>query len=123
MAQFGVLIYARDSAHAINASPEEIESCDQHSDDLAEEGSKVAAFALTPRDTAKSIRVDGITDSSFVDADYIVAGFYVIEASDFEEAVKIAGTNPVIGQNGGVEIRMVHSSYMAVSTTYMRPDE
>jgi hypothetical protein len=123
MAQFGVLIYAHDSAHALDAAPADIESCDEHSDELAEEGSKVAAFALTPRDTAKSIRAEGITDGPFVDANDIVAGFYVIEASDLDEAVKIAGTNPVVRYNGGVEVRAIHSSYMEITSTYMRPEE
>jgi hypothetical protein len=36
MAQNGVLIYVRDSAHAPDATPEETESCDEHSDELVE---------------------------------------------------------------------------------------
>jgi hypothetical protein len=75
MAQYAVLIYAGDSAHAPDAAPEDIESCDQHSGELAGGGSMVAAYALTPRDMATSIRGDSITDGPFVDAKEVVAGF------------------------------------------------
>jgi len=35
MAQYAVLIYTHDSAHAPDATPEDTESCDRHSDELA----------------------------------------------------------------------------------------
>jgi hypothetical protein len=39
----------------------------------------------------------------------IVAGFYIIEASDLDSALAIARTNPVLTEGGGVEVRPVHS--------------
>jgi hypothetical protein len=63
MAQYAVLIYSDDSAHAPDAAPEDTQSCDQHADELVQSGSMVAAYALTPRDMATSIRGDTITDS------------------------------------------------------------
>ena len=57
MAQYAILIYAHDSAHAPDATPADIETCDQHSDELADSGSMVAAYALTPRDMATSVRI------------------------------------------------------------------
>jgi len=56
MAQYAVLIYANDSAHAPDATPEDIESCDRHSDDLTASDVMLAAYALTPRDMATSVR-------------------------------------------------------------------
>lgn len=105
MAQYAVLIYADDSAHAPDATPADLESCDQHSDELAEDGSMVAAFALTPRDMATSIRADAITDGPFIDSKEVVAGFYVIEAPDLDAALAIARLNPVVKDGGGVEVR------------------
>jgi hypothetical protein len=67
MAQYAILIYAQDSAHALDAAPQETEPGDEHSDDLAASGSMLAAYALTPRDMATSIRGDAITDGPFVD--------------------------------------------------------
>lgn len=110
MAQYAVLIYAADSAHAPEATPEDTGSCDQHSDELAEGGSMVMAYALTPRDMATSIRGDTITDGPFVDSKEVVAGFYVIEAPDLDAALAIARLNPVVREGGGVEVRPVHSS-------------
>jgi hypothetical protein len=112
MAQYAVLIYASDSAHAPDATPEDLETCDDHSDELADSGAMVAAYALTPRDMATSIRDDIITDGPFVDSKEVVAGFYVLEAPDLDAALAIARTNPVVREGGGVEVRPVHSSYL-----------
>jgi hypothetical protein len=109
MAQYAILIYAHDSAHAPDASPQDIETCDQHSDELTASGSMIAAYALTPRDMATSIRGDTITDGPFVDSKEIVAGFYVIEAPDLDAALAIARLNPVVREGGGVEVRPIHS--------------
>ena len=112
MAQYAILIYADDSSHAPDATPEDTESCDEHSDELQQSGSMVLAYALTPRDMATSIRGDAITDGPFVDSKEVVAGFYVIDAPDLDAALKIAGTNPVVRDGGGVEVRPVHSFVM-----------
>ncbi len=112
MAQYAVLIYAHDSAHAPNATPQDLQTCDQHSDDLADSGTMIAAYALTPRDMATSIRGDVITDGPFVDSKEVVAGFYVVEAPDLDAALAIARTNPVVTSGGGVEVRPVHSSFV-----------
>jgi hypothetical protein len=106
MAQYAVLIYANDSAHAPDA---DTESCDEHADELAAADAMRFAFALTPRDLATSVRADAITDGPFIDSKEIVAGFYIIEAPDLDAALAIAGTNPAIRAGGGVEVRPVHS--------------
>jgi hypothetical protein len=112
MAHYAVLIYARDSAHDPDATPDDTEVCDQHSDELTGSGVMLAAYALTPRDMATSIRAGSITDGPFVDTKEIVAGFYVIEAPDLDAALAIAGRNPVIADGGGVEVRPIHSSFV-----------
>ncbi|TCO13868.1 hypothetical protein EV652_12528 [Kribbella steppae] len=109
MAQYAILIYAEDSAHALDATPEELETCDGHADEVEQEGAMVAAFALTPRDMATSIRGDVVTDGPFLEAKEVVAGFYVIEAPDLDAAVEIARRNPATQEGGGVEVRPVHS--------------
>jgi hypothetical protein len=112
MAQYAILIYAHDSAHAPDATPEDLEPCDDHSDELVADGSMLAAYALTPRDMATSVRADAITDGPFLESKEVVAGFYVIEAPDLDAALAIARTNPVVRDGGGVEVRPVHSSYL-----------
>ena len=109
MAQYAVLIYADDSAHAPQGTVDDTASHDRHADALAESGSMLVAYALTPRELATSVRADGVTDGPFVDAKEVVAGFYVIEAPDLDAALAIAGSNPVVRGGGGVEVRPVHS--------------
>ena len=112
MAQYAILIYAHDSAHAPDATADELETCDDHSDELADGGSMVAAYALTPRDMATSVRADAITDGPFLDSKEVVAGFYVIEAPDLDAALAVARLNPVVRDGGGVEVRPVHSTFV-----------
>jgi hypothetical protein len=112
VAQYAVLIYAHDSAHAPDATPEDLQECDDHSDELAASGAMVAAYALTPREMATSVRADVITDGPFIDSKEVVAGFYVIDAPDLDAALAVARTNPVVSEGGGVEVRPLHSSYL-----------
>ncbi len=112
MAEYAVLIYVHDSAHAPDATPEDLQQCDQHSDELADSGTMVAAYALTPRDMATSIRGDVITDGPFLESKEVVAGFYVIEAPDLDAALAIARRDPAVTSGGGVEVRPVHSSFV-----------
>lgn len=109
MPLYAVLIYADDSAHALDATAADLAEPDGHGDELAASGAMRAAYAFTPRALAKSIRPDGIADGPFLDAPQAVAGVYVIEAADEDAALAIAGTNPVIRGSGGVEVRLVHS--------------
>ena len=109
MNQYAVLIYNDDSAHAPDATAEDTDSCDEHADELRAAESMVLAYALTPRAMATSVRSGSRVSEPFVPDGPIVAGFYIIEAPDMETAVAIAGTNPVLREGGGVEVRPVHS--------------
>ena len=117
MAQYAVLIYAHDSAHAPDATSQDIAECDEHADELVAEDAMVLAYALTPRDLASSIRADGVTNKPFIEAQEIVAGFYILEAPELDAALAIAGTNPVVRQGGGVEVRPVHSGGLVERAT------
>lgn len=107
MAQYAVLIYAGDSAHAPDATPADTEVHARHAEELERSGAMIAAYALTPRDMATSVRRDAITDGPFIDAKEIVAGFCIIEAPDLDAALAIARRNPVVHEGGGVEVRPV----------------
>jgi hypothetical protein len=107
VAQYAILIYANDSAHAPDATPEELEPHQRHAEEVAKRGAMVAAFPLQPVATATSIRGDVVTDGPFLDAKEVVAGFYVIEAPDLDAALEIARLNPATQQGGGVEVRPV----------------
>ena len=47
-----------------------------------------------------------VTEGPFSESREVVAGFYAIEAADFDEAVKLALTNPHVS-SGSIEIREV----------------
>lgn len=115
MPQYAVLIYAPDSVHALEATAADTAECDDHADDLRAQGVMTYAFALTPRGLATSITSRGVAEGPLVDSAQVVTGFYVLEAPDLETAVAIAGTNNVIGQGGGVEVRPIHSGGMVGS--------
>jgi hypothetical protein len=112
MAQYAVLIYAMDSAHGDDATPEEVEVHDRHGRELAESGCLEAAYALQPVSTATSIRGDVVTDGPFAETKEVVAGFYVIDAPDLDAAVRIAGSNPATQLGGGVEVRPVAGGFV-----------
>ena len=115
MAQYAILIYADDSAHSAEATPEELEIHDRHGRELEESGALVAAFALQPRAMATSIRGDVMTDGPFVEAKEVVAGFCVIEAPDLDAALELAAKNPATQLGGGVEVRPVAGGFVRPS--------
>ena len=115
MAQYAILIYADDSAHGADATPQELEAHDRHGRELDESGAMVAAFALQPKAMATSIRGEVMTDGPFVDAKEVVAGFYVIDAPDLDGALEIAAKNPATQLGGGVEVRPVAGGFFRPS--------
>jgi hypothetical protein len=112
VAQYAVLIYHHDSAHAPDSTSADRESCDRHSDELGGFGAMMAAYALTPRAMATSLRGGTVTGGPFIDSGEILMGFYVIEASDLDAALAIARTNPSVWDGGAVEVRPLHSSFV-----------
>lgn len=109
MAQYVVLIYENESDYA-TAPPEvygEVMAAhDRFTEEVGAGGSKIAGgSALQGTDTATSIRGDVVTDGPFVETKEALGGFYLIEATDLDEAIKIAGKVPA--RFGGVEVRPV----------------
>ena len=77
-------------------------------DDLRASGHFIEAEALEPAATTATVRVRGgkrsITDGPFTESKEVVAGFYLIEASDLREATEIASRIPA-ARLGTVEVR------------------
>ena len=77
---------------------------------LRQKNKYVAAEALQPSMTARTVRVrDGktlITDGPFTEAKEHIAGFYLIDARDFDEAVALASQIPP-ARVGGIEVRPI----------------
>ena len=81
-------------------------------DELRRSGHFVSAEALMPaRESVCVRRVGGrpmVTDGPFAEAKEVVAGFYLLEVRDREEAIEIAGRIPS-ASHATVEVRPVHT--------------
>jgi len=73
-------------------------------------GVLIAAEALQPVDTATTVRVRNgrvsVTDGPFAETKEQLAGFYLIEATDLNEAIQTAAMIPP-AREGSVEVRPV----------------
>ncbi len=84
--------------------------CQNCGDGLRGRGVLVAAEALQPTDTATSVRVRNgkvlITDGPFAETKEQLAGFYLVDAENLDEAIQIAAKIPP-AREGTVEVRPV----------------
>jgi hypothetical protein len=100
------LVYLEpDKLHAV--PDRECAHCGQG---LRERGVLVAAEALEPIDTATTVRVRNgrllVTDGPFAETKEQLAGFYLVDAHDLNEAIQIASKIPP-AREGSVEVRPV----------------
>jgi hypothetical protein len=79
-------------------------------DSLRASGHAIAAEALQPVRTATTVRVRNgkmsLTDGPFAETKEQLAGFYLIDAKDLNEALKIAAKIPP-ARVGSIEVRPV----------------
>ena len=77
-------------------------------EDLLKSGHFIEAEALTPGECATCVRVRNgrptVTDGPYAETKEMVAGFYVIEARDLNEAIAVAARLPA-APLGVVEVR------------------
>jgi hypothetical protein len=100
------LVYLEDrKLHAVPDS-----ECATCGDGLRKNGVLIAAEALQPVDTAATVRVRNgkasITDGPFAETKEQLAGFYLIEARDLNEAIQVASKIPP-AREGSIEVRPI----------------
>ena len=82
----------------------------QFTDDLRKNGKYVAAEALHPTANATTVRVRNgkvsTTDWPFMETKEQLGGFYLIEATDLNDAIQVASRIPS-ARHGTIEIRPV----------------
>ena len=108
--KYMLLIYMTDDA----MNDAEREACYKESTDLAHDlaasGNFLAANPLHPTSLATSVRVrDGnpiVTDGPFAETREHLGGYFLIDAPDLDEAIRIASRIPG-ARKGTVEIRPV----------------
>ena len=84
--------------------------CVDYDEGLRESGLCIASEALEPVATATTVRVRkgvrSVTDGPFAETKEQLAGFYLIEARDLDEAIEVAAKIPP-AQVGSIEVRPV----------------
>lgn len=110
-----VMLVYQDEQAAKAASEEHLaaslERFNQFHAEVAESGHLVDGTRLRHSDTATSVRLrDGevlATDGPYIETKEQLAGFYLMECSDLDEAISIAARIPS-AESGIIEIRPVH---------------
>jgi hypothetical protein len=84
--------------------------CKAYSDGLRGSQVLIAAEALQPVETATTVRLRNgkvsVTDGPFAETKEQLAGFYLIEARDLNDAIQIASKIPP-AREGSIEVRPV----------------
>jgi hypothetical protein len=84
--------------------------CQACGDGFRASGVLVAAQALQPIDTAATVRVRNgklsVTDGPFAETKEQLAGFYLLEARDLNDAIQMAAKIPP-AREGSIEVRPV----------------
>jgi hypothetical protein len=106
------LVYADEGLlHSLPDSPQDAE-CQSYAESVAESGRMLAAEALQPVCSAATVRMRAgrltVTDGPFAETKEQLAGFYLIEARDLNEAIQLAGHIPA-ARVGCVEVRPVRT--------------
>ncbi len=107
------LIYYQEK-QVYSMPPDEWDSlvgeCLRFGDKVRSSGHYIGGEALQPVETAKTLRVrDGkvtVTDGPFAETKEQLAGFYLMEAADLNEAIQVASKIPP-ARHGSVEIRPI----------------
>ncbi len=84
--------------------------CAENGEEIRQSGNYVAAEALQPVNTATTVRVRegkvSITDGPFAETKEQLAGFYLIDARDLNDAIRIAAKIPP-ARIGSIEVRPI----------------
>ncbi|MBC2659202.1 YciI family protein [Pseudomonas sp. MSSRFD41] len=104
------LVYSDERLlHSLPDSPQDAE-CLAYAEAVRDSGRMLAAEALQSVQTATTVRMRGgklsITDGPFAETKEQLAGFYLVEARDLNEAIQVAGQIPA-ARVGSVEVRPV----------------
>lgn len=100
------LVYMEDPAR--HAVPDR--ECADYANHLHTGGMLLAAEALQPVESATTVRVRNgrvsVTDGPFAETKEQLAGFYLIDARDLNEAIQVAAKIPP-AREGSIEVRPV----------------
>ena len=114
--RYMLLIYNNENARE-NLTPEERIKADSHARDYIDEATQCGVFRaadpLEPTGTATTVRTqDGkvmITDGPFAETKEQLAGYFILDCKDLDEALEWAAKIPMVcgGGSGCVEVRPI----------------
>jgi hypothetical protein len=80
-------------------------------EELIQKGNWIGGNQLQPVSTASTVRLKDkkalITDGPFAETKEQLAGYFLVEANDLDEALKIAGRIPSVALGASIEVRPV----------------
>lgn len=97
-----IMVYKNNTASNMSTLPKEevTKMMEAWGEWLGSMGSALVEKGEAFKSPGKSITADGI-----VEADNLLTGYSVVEAKDFDEALRLAQNNPmVMGRGGSVEV-------------------
>jgi hypothetical protein len=106
-----LLIYTSEELEASqDAMTAEFAAYDAFTNELRDRGIYQAGEALRPTSTATTVRVrDGqtvTTDGPYVETKEALGGFYMVDATDLDDAIQLAAKIPG-ARHGSIEIRPI----------------
>lgn len=107
MAQYAILLYAPAPADPMDVSETELAAIEVFGKEIEKRGIQLLhPQALQSSATATTVRGGAITDGPFIESKEVLAGFFLLEANDLDEALEIAKLVPT-SPGGGVEVRPI----------------
>src|SRR5687767_3052220 len=108
-----LLIYENESAQAALSEAEQGKIYQEYMDytnGILKDGNYISGEALQPIATATTVRVKGgktvTTDGPFAETREQLGGFYLVEAKDLDEAIRLAAGIPD-ARTGSIEVRPI----------------
>lgn len=106
------LVYSEEEKlHSLPESPADSE-CRTYAETLLQNGHLLAGEALESVQTATTVRVRNgklyVTDGPFAETKEQLAGFYLVEARDLNEAIQVAAKIPP-ARVGSIEVRPIRA--------------
>ena len=106
--KYAMLIYPKPGSHE-RLGEEDARALTAEYMALRADSRCVGGAHLQPGETATTVRRGDsenlITDGPFADAKEVLGGYYVLEASDLDEALEFAQRIPAVRLGGAVEVR------------------
>ncbi|SFA74581.1 Uncharacterized conserved protein [Amycolatopsis marina] len=106
MPQYAILIYEKETPGGVaDIPPEVMEANINAGEQIAAMGVRVVhEHGMQPSATARTLHKDGmVTDGPFIESKEVIAGFFVVEAENLDEAVAVGKLLPIM--DGAVEVR------------------